>query len=735
MDRKLILLYLLILVQVSVTAQNGFKNAIYKQKDAPVEDRVNDLLSKMTLEEKILQLNQNIGGYNNDEYKIAELIKTIPPEIGSLIYFDANPVWRNSIQKKAMEKSRLGIPILFGFDVIHGYRTVYPISLAQACSWNPALVTQAAAIAAKEAKLSGIDLTFSPMLDVARDGRWGRVSEGYGEDPYTNAIFGVATVKGYQGNSLSDRYSIAACLKHYVGYGRSEGGRDYHSSEISRQSLWETYLVPFEACVEAGAASVMSAFNDISGVPASANHYTLTHVLKNKWKFDGFVVSDWGALTKLIAQGVAKDKKEAGLKAFNAGVDMDMFDSIYYKYLDELLIEKKISMERIDDAVARILRVKFRSGLFDNPYTEFVNESDRYLHAESKAIVQKLAAESMVLLKNNPKTLPIKSSVKQIALIGPIAKDKANIIGGWEGHGKAADVESIYEGLVKEFGKNVILNYAKGCDFDSTDESGFREAVLAAEKSDLILVCLGERLRWTGENASRSTLALPAIQEKLVFELKKTGKPIVLILSNGRPLELIRLEPQVDAIIEMWQPGICGGTALAQILSGKINPSGKLSMTFPLTTGQIPVYYAMRQSGEPNSGKYQDIPTEPLYWFGHGLSYTTFEYGTVKISSERIKKTEKLIAEVEVTNTGEMAGSETVHWYISDPSCSVSRPMKELKFFEKKELAKGEKSVFRFEIDPERDLSYTDDNGNQLLETGDFYVIVNNQKTKFEIID
>ncbi|MBW8334574.1 MAG: glycoside hydrolase family 3 C-terminal domain-containing protein [Prolixibacteraceae bacterium] len=733
MKQKLILLCLFSLIQFSLFAQNGI--IIYKQKDAPIEARIKDLMSKMTLKEKILQLNQYIGGYNNNANNIAELIRTIPPEIGSLIYFDADPVWRNSIQKKAMEESRLGIPILFGFDVIHGYRTVYPVSLAQACSWNPELVTQAAAIAAKEAKLSGIDLAFSPMLDVARDGRWGRVTEGYGEDPYTNAVFGVATVKGYQGKDLSDPYSIAACLKHYVGYSRSEGGRDYHSSEISRQSLWETYLVPFEACVKAGAASVMSAFNDISGVPASANHYTLTQVLKDQWKFDGFVVSDWGALTKLIAQGVAKDKKEAGLKAFNAGVDMDMYDNIYFEYLEELLNEKKISMVKIDDAVSRVLRVKFRLGLFDNPYTEIVSEHDRYLHPESKIIAQKLAAESMVLLKNNSKTLPIKSSVKQIALIGPIAKDTANIIGGWEGHGKSADVESIYEGMVKEFGKNVVLNYAKGCDFDSTDESGFREAVLAAAKSDLILVCVGEKLRWTGENASRSTLALPAIQEKLVFELKKTGKPIVLILSNGRPIELIRLEPQVDAIVEMWQPGICGGTALAQILSGKINPSGKLSITFPLTTGQIPIYYDMRQSGEPNSGKYQDIPTDPQYWFGHGLSYTTFEYGAIKLSSEKIKKTEKLIAQVEVSNTGDVAGRETVLWYISDPACSISRPMKELKYFEKKELARGEKLVFRFEIDPERDLSYTDENGNRILESGDFYVIINNQKTKFEIIE
>ncbi|MDP4184834.1 MAG: glycoside hydrolase family 3 N-terminal domain-containing protein [Bacteroidota bacterium] len=731
MKKSPLLLFLILLLQVSYAG--NIPKPLYKDSKAPVESRVKDLVSRMNLEEKILQLNQYIFGENDNVNNIGETVKTMPSGIGSLIFFGSDPAVRNQIQKYAMEKSRLGIPILFGNDVIHGFRTVYPISIGQACSWNPDLVSKACTMAAKETKLSGIDWTFSPMIDVARDARWGRVSEGYGEDPYANAVFGVASVRGYQGNKLSDPYSIAACLKHYVGYGESEGGRDYHYSDISRQSLWETYMVPYEACVKAGAATLMSAFNDISGVPASANHYTLTEILKKRWKHDGFVVSDWDAVSQLINQGVAADRKEAALKAFKAGVEMDMKDNVYLENLPTLLAEKKITMAEIDEAVGRILRVKFRLGLFDHPYTPVVAESERYLQPESKAIAGKLAAESMVLLKNNGKTLPLSSSVKQIALIGPMINDKINILGSWAHHGKIENVETISEGLRSEFGNSCVLNYAKGCDLEGNDESGFDEAVAVAQKSDVVIVCLGEKREWSGENASRSTLALPAIQEKLVQTLKNTGKPVVLILSNGRPLELVRLEPLADAIVEIWQPGIAGGSALAGILSGRINPSGRLPITFPLTTGQIPIYYNMRQSSRPGLGIYQDIPTEPLYWFGYGLSYTTFSYGTPKLSATKIKKTEKLIAEVEVNNTGLVSGAETVFWYISDPACSISRPMKELKYFEKKEIASGAKTIYKFEINPMRDLSYTDANGKRFLEAGDYYVIVNHQRVKFKI--
>lgn len=709
---------------------------VYKNKTAPVEKRISDLLSKMTIEEKILQLNQYTFGINNNPNNIGPEVKGLPAGIGSLIYFSADPVLRNTIQKKAMEETRLGIPILFGFDVIHGFRTVYPISIAQACSWNPELVKLNCSEAARESVMSGIDWTFSPMIDVARDPRWGRVSEGYGEDPYVNAVFGVASVKGYQGKNLSDPFSIAACLKHFVGYGMSEGGRDYRFSDVSAQSLWETYLPPYQACIDAGAATVMSGFNDISGVPATSNHYTLTEILKNKWKFNGFVVSDWNAVKQLIWQGVAKDEKEAGLKAFMAGIEMDMKDNIYLENFPALIAEKKIPMTAIDDAVSRVLRVKFNLGLFDNPYTEIVDEKSRYLQSNSLKLATSLTEESMVLLKNKSNTLPLSSKINKIALIGPMAKDKENILGSWSFNSKSKDAESLFEGIEKEF-KNATINYALGCDFDGTNESGFAEAVAKANESDVIVLCLGEKKTWSGENASRSTIALPEIQEKLVAALKKTGKPIVLVLSNGRPLELVRLEPLVDAIVEIWQPGVAGGTPLAGILSGRINPSAKLAITFPLTTGQIPTYYSMRQAARPfdEQGNYQDISTAPLYWFGHGLSYTNYEYSPVKLSANKINKNQKLNVEVTVTNSGKVNGKETVLWYISDPVASISRPAKELKFFEKKEIKSGEKTTYTFQIDPMRDLSYTDATGKRLFEAGDFYLFVNDQKVKFEVTD
>jgi len=732
--QKLLTLLLTALYPCLLTQAQGL---IYKDAKQPVEVRVKDLLERMTLREKILQLNQYTFGENDNPNNIGTEVKNLPAEIGSLIYLNTDPGLRNRIQRKAMEESRLGIPILFGFDVIHGLRTVYPISLAQACSFNPDLVTRACGIAAKEAVLSGIDWTFSPMIDVSRDPRWGRISECYGEDPYLNAVFGVASVKGYQGEKLSDPYSIAACLKHYVGYGVSEGGRDYRYTDISPQALWETYLPPYEACVKAGAATVMSAFNDISGVPATSNYYILTEILKKKWHHDGFVVSDWNAIEQLIYQGVAKDRKEAAYKAFQAGLEMDMRDNIYNEYLEQLVNEKKIQMSQIDDAVTRVLRLKFRLGLFDEPYVKELNEQERYLQKEDVALAASLAEESMVLLKNERNVLPLSAAIKKVAVIGPLAKDNSNLLGSWAFKGKAEDVETIYEGLAKEFGDKVQLSYEKGCALEGEDESGFPVALKTAQAADLIILCLGEARQWSGENASRSTIALPAIQEKLLQHLKQAGKPVVLVLSSGRPLELMRMEPQVDAIIEMWQPGIAGGLPLAGILSGRMNPSGKLSVTFPLSTGQIPVYYNMRQSARPFGamGDYQDIPTEPLYPFGHGLSYTTFTYSNAKLSSRRIGKTQKITAEVSVTNAGKVEGKETVLWYISDPFCSISRPVKELKFFEKQLLKVGESRVYRFEIDPMRDLSYVDATGKRFLEAGEFIVLVGDKRMTFEVTE
>ncbi len=708
---------------------------VYKDKSISIEKRIDDLLLRMTLEEKILQTNQWTYGKNANENNIESIQKGVRAEIGSLIYRSINPVYRNQIMRKAMNESRLGIPILMGFDVIHGYRTVYPIPLAQACSWNTDLVTKACAVAAKESKLSGVDWTFSPMVDVARDSRWGRVAEGYGEDSHANAVFCAASVRGYQGKNLSDEFSIAACLKHYVGYSLSEGGRDYHSSDVSPQTLWETFMPPFQAGVAAGAATLMSGFNDISGVPASANHYTLTEVLKERWKHDGFVVSDWGSIENLIAQGVAKDKKEAALKSFLSGVEMDMVDNVYVDFLPELIKEKKITESQIDEAVRRILRLKFKLGLFDNPYIKELPENERYYQSESIAVAQQLAEESMVLLKNNEMVLPISKDIKKIALIGPMVKDSINIMGSWEGQGVTNAVETIFEGFQKEFTGKASLNYAVGCGFEGNDQSGFKEALEMANKSDIVVLCLGEMKKWSGENASRSTIALPAIQHQLLTELQKTDKKIILVLSSGRPLELGNMETLSDAILEIWQPGIAGGSPLAGIISGRLNPSGKLAITFPRATGQIPIYYSMRQSARPKIGGYQDISNEPQYWFGHGLSYTSFGYGSIKLSSDKLNKNSKLIAEVEVTNTGLRTGKETIFWYVSDPVASISRPMKELKYFEKVELKPGEKKIVRFEINPERDLSFPDSNGMKHLERGEFYLTVNDQRIKFELVD
>jgi len=711
------------------------QTSIYKNKKYPIGMRVADLLSKMTLEEKILQTNQLTYGKNANANNIEASKKALLPETGSLIYRSISPVYRNEIMRKAMQESRLGIPILMGFDVIHGYRTIYPIPLAQASSWNLDLVTKASAVAARESRLSGVDWTFSPMIDVARDPRWGRVAEGYGEDTYANAMFCVASVKGYQGKKLSDPYSIAACLKHYIGYSFSEGGRDYHYADVSPQTMWETFMPPYEAGIKAGAATVMSGFNDISGIPASANHYTLTQILKEKWNHNGFVVSDWGSIENLIAQGFAKDRRDAALKSFNAGVEMDMVDNVYPEHLSSLIKDGKVSMTRLDDAVSRILRLKFELGLFDEPYTRELPEKQRYYQRESMAIAAKLAEESMVLLKNDNHILPISKNTKSIALIGPMVKDSINIMGSWEGQGLASSVETIFKGFHKVYGGRVALNYAKGCDFEGSDEKGFAEALETAKKSDIIIVCIGEMKKWSGENAARSTISLPSIQERLVSALKSTGKPIVLVLSSGRPIALGSLEKNSNAILEIWQPGIAGGSPLAGIISGLHNPSGKLAVTFPLATGQIPTYYNMRQSARPKMGGYQDISTEPQYWFGHGLSYTEYSYGKISVSDTVIRKNQKITAQVEVTNSGRMNGKETVMWFISDPVASITRPVKELKYFEKKEIKIGEKKIFRFEIDPSRDLSFPDANGTRHLESGDFYVIINNQKIKFQITD
>ena len=735
MRKKVLILGLCLLgVTHSLSSKDKKSIPLYKDAKAPIEKRIDDLISRMTLEEKVLQLNQYTLGRNNNVNNVGEEVKKVPSEIGSLIYFDINPELRNSMQKKAMEESRLGIPIIFGYDAIHGFRTIYPISLGQACSWNPELVEQACAVSAQEARMSGVDWTFSPMIDVARDPRWGRVAEGYGEDPYTNGVFAAASVRGYQGDDMSAENRMAACLKHYVGYGASEAGRDYVYTEISAQTLWDTYLLPYEMGVKAGAATLMSSFNDISGVPGSANPYIMTEILKKRWKHDGFIVSDWGAVEQLKNQGLAATKKDAAQYAFNAGLEMDMMSHAYDRHLKELVEEGKVTMAQVDESVRRVLRVKFRLGLFERPYTPVTNEKDRFFRPQSMAVAAQLAAESMVLLKNDNQILPL-TNKKKIAVVGPMAKNGWDLLGSWCGHGKDTDVEMLYDGLTAEFGGDAELRYAMGCKPQGNDRSGFAGALDVARWSDVVIVCLGEMLTWSGENASRSTIALPQIQEELVKELKEAGKPIILVLSNGRPLELNRMEPLCNAILEIWQPGINGARSMAGILSGRINPSGKLAMTFPYSTGQIPIYYNRRKSGRGHQGFYKDITSDPLYPFGHGLSYTEFKYGTVTPSATKVKRGDKLSAEVTVTNTGARDGAETVHWFISDPYCSITRPVKELKHFEKQLIKAGETKTFRFDIDLERDFGFVNEDGKRFLEAGEYHILVQGQTVKIELID
>ena len=735
MRKKVLILGLCLLgVTHSLSSKDKKSIPLYKDAKAPIEKRIDDLISRMTLEEKVLQLNQYTLGRNNNVNNVGEEVKKVPSEIGSLIYFDINPELRNSMQKKAMEESRLGIPIIFGYDAIHGFRTIYPISLGQACSWNPGLVEQACAVSAQEARMSGVDWTFSPMIDVARDPRWGRVAEGYGEDPYTNGVFAAASVRGYQGDDMSAENRMAACLKHYVGYGASEAGRDYVYTEISAQTLWDTYLLPYEMGVKAGAATLMSSFNDISGVPGSANPYIMTEILKKRWKHDGFIVSDWGAVEQLKNQGLAATKKDAARYAFNAGLEMDMMSHAYDRHLKELVEEGKVTMAQVDESVRRVLRVKFRLGLFERPYTPVTNEKDRFFRPQSMAVAAQLAAESMVLLKNDNQILPL-TNKKKIAVVGPMAKNGWDLLGSWCGHGKDTDVEMLYDGLTTEFGGDAELRYAMGCKPQGNDRSGFAGALDVARWSDVVIVCLGEMLTWSGENASRSTIALPQIQEELVKELKEAGKPVILVLSNGRPLELNRMEPLCDAILEIWQPGINGARSMAGILSGRINPSGKLAMTFPYSTGQIPIYYNRRKSGRGHQGFYKDITSDPLYPFGHGLSYNEFKYGTVTPSATKVKRGDKLSAEVTVTNTGSRDGAETVHWFISDPYCSITRPVKELKHFEKQLIKAGETKTFRFDIDLERDFGFVNEDGKRFLEAGEYHILVQGQTVKIELID
>ena len=676
----------------------------YKQANLPVEKRVDDLLSRMTLEEKALQLSQLMIGPNDNPNNTVTKKTSFNPRIGSFIYFQADVEKRNEYQRIAVEETRLGIPLLFAYDVIHGFRTVYPISLAQACSFNTNLVYQAARVAAKEASSSGLNWTFSPMIDVARDPRWGRVSEGYGEDPLLNSSFCVATVRGYQGSDLTEPDTIAACLKHFVGYGESMAGLDYAYTDISDRAMWETYLPPFKSGVDAGVATLMTSFNDINGIPAVCHSFLIKDVLKNKWGFDGAVVSDWGAIRQLKNQGYSADPLQCGAASLKAGNDIDMESKIYTK-IPQMVDQGLINIQDVDEAVRNVLRLKFRLGMFETPYTK-TNLRNRYLKKEYREVAQQLAVESAVLLKNE-NVLPIEEPSK-IYLAGNLLDDREALLGSWLAHGNTNDVVGIREGIDRFLPRK-------------------SRVVSQPKDADIIILCLGETKKMSGENGSRSTLQLHNVNQ--IDEYTQYDKPIVLVVGSGRPISYQTIEPKVDAILHIWQPGVEAGNALAKLIFGLENPSGKLAMTFPRTVGQIPVFYNKHQSarvGNKNwSGLYQDIESTPMYWFGHGLSYTTFKYDNLQIDMNSLQ------ASVSITNTGNRKGKESLLWYISDPEAKITQPLKKLKNFEKVSLESGETKTFTFNISPMEHLSYVDSKGSIHIEPGRFVVEIGGLKESF----
>jgi beta-glucosidase len=706
----------------------------YRHADLPVEQRVADLLGRMTLAEKIDQLHQcGIGDTNPNN--LAQRADEFRATYGSFIISgppETLLATRNAFQRRAVGESRLGIPALFACDVIHGYRTITPIPLAQACTWDPALVERGCAMAAAEARAHGIDWTFAPMVDHCIDPRWGRIAETFGESPYAAAVFAAASVRGFQGARLGGPDSVAACLKHYVGYGASEGGRDYVYTEISPQTLWEMHLPPFEAGVKAGARSVMSAFNDLDGVPTSANPYTLTEILRHRWGLTGPVVSDWAAVAQLINQGFAADGAEATQKALSAGVDIDMASGLYRQHVAELVATGKLSQSAVDEAVRRVLRLKFELGLFEHPFAEANALTGAAPNPAQLALAEELAAKSIVLLKNDG-TLPL-AGVKHLALVGPLATVGGPLLGCWAQQGRWQETPAIADALRTRLPAEVKLSVEEGCSIQGDPKDNLTPALAAAKWADLTILCVGEEGWMSGENASRSTLRLAGRQEELVRGVLAAGRPVVLVIVSGRPLDIHEFEPKLNAVVAAWGGGSRGAAALADVLLGRRNPSGRLALTWPRTAGQVPLYHNMRPRARTgDEGAYRDIPTAPLYEFGHGLGYTTFSYSPLRLDRSEVAKDGRLTAEVVVTNTGKREGTETVFWFIRDPAASITRPLKDLKHFEQATLAPDASRVFRFELEPARDLSYPDADGRRILEAGEIILTAGGQSASFRV--
>jgi beta-glucosidase len=681
--------------------------------NADVEVRIQKILDSMTLNEKLGQL-QQLGGPIEGSPELLELAgKGL---LGSTLNVrGAKTV--NALQRAAVQGSRLKIPLLFGFDVIHGYRTIFPIPLALAASWDPEVALKASRLAAKEAVLDGLRWTFSPMVDIARDPRWGRVAEGAGEDPFLGAAMARAYVRGYQGSDPSAPDSLAACAKHWVGYGAAEAGRDYSTTDISDRTLREIYFPPFQAAVDAGVLTFMSAFNDLNGVPSSANAFTLTSVLRGEWGFSGMVVSDWDAVSQLIAHGVAADGAEAARRALTAGVDMEMDDRLYAAELPKLVKDGRVPVSAIDEAVRRVLRVKIALGLFEHPYADETRSSSAP-DAAARAAARAAAARSFVLLKNDRGVLPFAKSVKTLAVIGPVADDGAAALGSWHGDGRASEAVTVLAGLRAALpGASVI--FATGCAATGDSDAGFAEAVAAAKSADAVVLVLGEKGDMTGEASSRAFLDLPGRQLDLAEAVLASGKPTAVVLLNGRPLTISALAERAPAILEAWQPGTEAGDAVADVLFGDASPGGKLPITFPRAVGQIPLYYDHKNTGRPpvegdrvNTGhpledanhytsKYLDVPVTPLYPFGWGLNYSSTRLSRLAVSPAKIAPDRKAEVRVFVENKGKRAADEVVEVYIRRRAASVTRPVAELKGFRRVTLQPGEKRRVNFSLGPQ----------------------------------
>lgn len=694
-----------------------------------VERKITALLAQMTLEEKLGQL-QQLDGHWDGRYREEQMDLARRGWLGSTL--NVRGARRtNELQRVAVEESRLKIPLIFGFDVIHGYRTIFPVPLGEASSWDPTAVERAASIAAAEARAAGVHWTFAPMVDIARDARWGRMVEGSGEDPYLGSAMARARVRGFQGHDYSAPDRVVACAKHWVAYGAAEAGRDYNTTDMSERTLREVYFPPFKAAVEAGVGTFMSAFNDLNGVPASANPFTLTQVLRGEWKFDGFVVSDYTSVQELIKHGLAANGAEAAHYALSAGVDMEMVSRLFNQHGPQLIREGKLSLATVDEAVRRILRIKFRLGLFEKPYADEAREREVILNPRHVAAAREMAARSMVLLKNERDALPLSKNLRSVAVIGPLADDQQAPLGSWSGDGRKEDVVTLLAGIKAKVSAETKINYAKGCDIEDDSTEGFAEAVRLAREADTAIVVVGESADMSGEAASRSSLDLPGRQLDLVKAVHATGKPTVVVLMNGRPLTINWIAENVPAILETWFAGIQAGPAIADVLFGDVNPGGKLPVTFPRAVGQVPLYYNHKNTGRPAdpkekyTSKYLDVPWTPLFPFGYGLSYTQFQISNLQLSAPRIRRDGQLKVSVDVQNTGQRAGDEVVQLYIRDVAASVTRPVRELKGFERVALRPGEKRRVEFTLGPDH-LGFYNREMKFAVEPGEFKVYVGN---------